>query len=255
MLEILGYLASVLVGVALGLIGGGGSILTVPILVYLFGMEPTPATAYSLFVVGVTALAGFLVYARRKEVDFRTALLFAPPSFLGVYLVRLLVIPNLPDTLFSIGTVQVTRDSFILLLFALLMFGTAFSMIRKGPVRAAPAGKLSAAKVGLIMLEGLAVGALTGFVGAGGGFLVIPALVLLIGLPMKTAVGTSLLIIAVKSLLGMLGDVQGTAVEFDWGFLVWLSALAVFGMALGTWLSKRLSGESLKPAFGWFVLL
>lgn len=251
-MELLGYFASALIGVSLGLIGGGGSILTVPVLVYLFHLPPTQATAYSLFIVGSTALVGSFDYMRKGLVDFRTALWFAPPSLVGVYIVRRYVVPALPDVLFRAGSYEVTRDKGILLLFALLMLGTALSMIRsrKEPEQKTRPQNLN---IPLIAIEGLVVGALTGLVGAGGGFLVIPALVLLAGLPMKQAIGTSLLIIAAKSLIGFVGDVQ-TSNSIDWSFILTLTSISVLGIFAGSFLNSKVSGSSLKPAFGFLVL-
>ena len=252
-MEVFGYFASALIGISLGLIGGGGSILTVPVLVYLFQLPPVQATAYSLFIVGSTALVGSFDYMRRGLVDFRAALWFAPPSLVGVYLVRRLVVPSLPDVLLSVGSYELERDSAILLLFALLMIGTASSMIksRKEPEQSAGTKPFNTP---LIAIEGLVVGALTGLVGAGGGFLVIPALVLLAGLPMKQAIGTSLFIIAAKSLLGFVGDVQASA-NISWGFVLTLTSISVLGIFVGSFLNSKVSGNSLKPVFGFLVLV
>lgn len=250
-LEIAGYIAAVLIGVSLGTIGGGGSILTVPVLVYLFGVAPLPATAYSLFIVGITALAGSFAYMRAREVDYRAALHFGVPSLVAVFLTRSMLVPALPDTLFSLAGMAVTRDLFIMLLFAALMLAASVSMIRR--TKPIVGTETRRAKPLLAVLEGVVVGVLTGLVGAGGGFLIIPALVLLGGLPMKQAVGTSLLIIAAKSLIGFTGD--ALRVPMDWGFLATISALAILGIVLGALLARRLRPETLKPAFGWFTLL
>lgn len=255
MAELLGYLASLLIGISLGLIGGGGSILTVPVLVFLFGATAMEATAYSLFIVGLTALAGMVVYARRGLLDYRTGVVFAIPSFLGVYLVRRFVVPALPEHLFTVGTFEVTRDRGILMLFGLLMLVTALSMIRSGDGAVSAGSGTREYPYGKIVVEGLLVGALTGFLGAGGGFLVIPALVLLAKMPMKQAVGTSLMIIAAKSLLGFVGDLQTSVVAMDWGLMATVSAAALVGLVVGSVLSKAIPGERLKPAFGYFVLV
>ena len=193
-MEILGYIGAIIMGLSLGLIGGGGSILTVPILVYLFVIDPVLATAYSLFIVGLTSLVG--------------------------------------------------------------SFSHMYSMIRKpkaplGPN--APADEAIKFNYPLILAEGVVVGMITGIVGAGGGFLIIPALVLLAKLPMKKAVGTSLIIIAAKSLIGFTGDLKGEEI-IDWNFLFLFSAIAIGGIIGGSILSKHIPNEKLKPAFGWFVL-
>jgi uncharacterized protein len=251
-MEFLGYAAAVLMGLSLGLIGGGGSILTVPILVYLFRVEPVLATAYSLFVVGLTSAVGSFSHFRKSNVDVKTALIFGVPSIAGVYAVRKFVVPAIPDPFFTVGGFEVSKAFFVLALFAILMLLASYTMIRDNK----PKAEKSAAKnpkYWLIMLEGIVVGGLTGLVGAGGGFLIIPALVLLAGLPMKQAVGTSLLIIAMKSLLGFTGDI-GSGMEIDYRFMLIFSGFAIVGILLGSYLSKFVSNEKLKPAFGWFVM-
>ncbi|MBK8195419.1 MAG: sulfite exporter TauE/SafE family protein [Lewinellaceae bacterium] len=252
-MEILGYLLSVIIGVSLGLIGGGGSILTVPVLVYVMGVSPVLSTAYSLFIVGLTALVGSFNYGRKGLLDYKTALIFGIPSIVTVYATRKFLVPAIPDPVFHLGSFEVGKNLFIMLLFAVLMVAASISMIRDK--RNGDEGKSGEKKYNypLIFAEGIVVGLLTGLVGAGGGFLIIPALVLLAGLPMKEAVGTSLLIIAAKSLLGFLGDIGHQ--EIEWRFLLIFSTFAVAGIFVGTALAKRISGEKLKPAFGWFVLV
>ena len=252
-MEILGYLLSVIIGVSLGLIGGGGSILTVPVLVYVMGVSPVLSTAYSLFIVGLTALVGSVNYGRKGLLDYKTALIFGIPSIITVYATRKFLVPAIPDPVFHLGSFEVGKNLFIMLLFAVLMVAASISMIRDK--RNGDEGKSREKKYNypLIFAEGIVVGLLTGLVGAGGGFLIIPALVLLAGLPMKEAVGTSLLIIAAKSLLGFLGDIGHQ--EIEWGFLAIFSSFAVAGIFVGSALAKRISGEKLKPAFCWFVLV
>ncbi|MFW5697927.1 MAG: sulfite exporter TauE/SafE family protein [Fimbriimonadaceae bacterium] len=254
-MEIVGYFAASLIGLSLGLIGGGGSILTVPVLVYLFAVSDAEvATAYSLFIVGATAAVGAVNYGRNKLIDLRTGVVFAIPAIPAVYLTRSYLIPAIPDEIAQIGEWTLTKDAGMLILFGLLMLGTAYSMIKgrkdTDENESDPQRKISVAKVAI---EGAVVGVLTGLVGAGGGFLIIPALVLIGKLPMKVAVGTSLFIIALKSLLGFLGDVQA-GTPLDWGFLLVITAIAVVGIFIGFALSKLVSGAKLKPAFGWFVL-
>lgn len=251
-MEIIGYIGAILIGLSLGLIGGGGSILTLPILVYLFKLDPVLSTAYSLFIVGLTSLVGSISHMRMGNIDFRTAVVFGLPSILSVYLTRLYLVPAIPDHLFTLWGFEITKPLGLLLLFAIIMLMASYSMIRKTK------SDLSRSKKGykyhLIFLEGIVVGILTGLVGAGGGFMIIPALVLFAGLEMKKAVGTSLIIIATKALIGFTGDLQGS-MEIDWSFLLIFSAIAVLGIILGSLLSKRISNEKLKPAFGWFVLV
>lgn len=240
-------------GGVLGLLGGGGSILTVPILVYLFGIEAVLATGYSLFIVGCAALVGGARYLRRGEVDLETAIWFGGPSILGVYACRRWVVPALPEVFFADSPIPLEKGTLILVTFAALMLLASFSMIRGRRVpahaEARPSGRRRQYR---LASEGALIGAVTGFVGAGGGFLIIPALVVLSGLPMKTAVGTSLTIIAMKSLLGFVGELQSST-GVDWAFLLAFAGVGIVGMVGGTNLSRRIPNEKLKPAFGWFV--
>ncbi|HAB31289.1 MAG TPA: permease [Cryomorphaceae bacterium] len=251
---ILAYLASLLIGLSLGILGGGGSILTLPVLVYLFGIDATMATAYSLFIVGATSLASIIPKARQGEVDFGTALYFGAPAVVAVYMTRAFIVPMIPDEIvtFSSGHV-LSRDTFLMLLFATLMLLAARGMIvgkkAAAPATAIPLGK----KVAIILAEGIIVGVLTGLVGAGGGFLIIPALVLVTGLDMKTAIGTSLTIIAFKSLLGFTGDLGHHTM--DWNLLTLVTLVAIVGMVIGTFVSKKIDSHRLQKAFGWFVLI
>ncbi|MDX1913566.1 MAG: sulfite exporter TauE/SafE family protein [Saprospiraceae bacterium] len=255
-MAIAGYLASILIGISLGLIGGGGSILTVPVLVYLFGVDPVLATAYSLFIVGATSLAGALPKYREGLVNLKTAVIFGIPSILAVYATRAWLVPVIPDTVFSIGAFVVTKAMLMMGLFAILMVFASISMIRskKGAADTSnPSTTVQQFNYPMILLEGAIVGVLTGLVGAGGGFLIIPALVLFSKLPMKQAVGTSLLIIAAKSLFGFLGDLS--QYQLDWLLLGTVTALAVAGIFIGNRLSRSMDGDKLKKAFGWFVLV
>ena len=251
---ILGYLGAILIGIVLGLIGGGGSILTLPVLVYLFGIEPVIATAYSLFIVGIAAVAGTLKNMSQKLVDFKTALIFALPAFIAVYLTRRYLVPALPDPLLDIGGWTLSKDVGIMVFFAFIMVLASISMIRDR--REDPETNQDSEpryNYPLIVLEGFVVGVLTGIVGAGGGFLIIPALVLLAKLPMKKAIATSLLIIAIKSLIGFVGDLQ--VIEIDWLFLLIFAALSVVGIFVGVWLNQIMPGKKLKKGFGCFVLV
>ena len=248
---ILGYLGAVLIGLVLGLIGGGGSILTVPILVYLMGFDPVISTAYSLFIVGFTSGIGAIRNIQQKMVDFKTGIVFAIPAFIAVYITRKYIVPAIPETLFSIGDFTLTKSIGIMIFFAIIMLLASYSMI-KG--RKDKEGKENVSfNYPLIILEGTVVGVLTGIVGAGGGFLIIPALVLLAGLPMKRAVATSLMIISIKSLIGFLGDVQN--LDIDWTFLLSFTAISGVGIFIGIYLNKFIDGKKLKKGFGWFVLL
>lgn len=250
-MEIAGYLAAGLIGLALGLIGGGGSILTVPVLVYLFGIDMTTASAYSLFIVGATSLVGSWQKYRAGLVELKTALVFGLPSIAAVYLTRANLVPAIPEVVADWGFLLLSRDLLLLLIFAVLMVFAAVSMIRPG--KAKTAAPETGFRYGLILLEGSVVGVLTGLVGAGGGFLIIPALVLFTGLSMKMAVGTSLVIIAAKSLLGFTGDLSH--LQPDWTLLLSVTALAIVGIFVGNSLANKMDGEKLKRGFGWFVLV
>ncbi|MGV3525233.1 MAG: sulfite exporter TauE/SafE family protein [Candidatus Sericytochromatia bacterium] len=254
--SIFGYAAATLMGAVLGLIGGGGSILTVPILAYIFHVPATLATAYSLFIVGLTSIFGVIGYARQGLVQFKTGIVFAIPAMLGVFLSRRFLVPALPDQLLQIGGFTLGRDTALLLLFAVMMVVASISMIRKSPEQpAASHAEVSETKRMLMVLaEGLGVGLLTGLIGAGGGFLVIPVLVVFGKLEMKHAVATSLLIIAIKSLVGFVGDVRPDN-PMDWPFLLSLSVFTIGGALVGTAFSKKVPSEKLKPIFGWFVLI
>lgn len=257
---ILGYLAAILMGVVLGVIGGGGSILTVPILVYLMGVPADIATGYSLLIVGATAAFGAVRYFRHGLVDVRASILFAVPSIIAVYLSRAYLMPAIPDTLMT-APITLTKNTAIMVLFAILMLASAAMMLRKAYKQSSASATQSAAiadnkeaKVMLIVLEGAVVGVITGILGAGGGFLIIPALVLFLGMPMKNAVGASLFIIALKSLLGFTGDLQaGIALEVP---LLPLMLVATFiGMAVSTKVAGKLEGPALQKFFAYFTLI
>lgn len=245
---IFGYLVAALIGVSLGLLGGGGSILTVPMLVYLFHLPATEATAYSLFIVGVTALIGASLHARRGNLDFRSAVNFAIPMVLGVYLMRRFIGPSLPKTLFTLGSVSITKDRTTLVLFAILMLAAGVAMIRRPSVL--PSG--TPPEPLTFMLQGFITGLVTGAVGAGGGFLIVPALALAAQMPMKRAVATSLAVIATSSLMGFVGDLQAGQ-PIAWDLLSGIALVAVLGSLAGVWVSRWISGQRLKPAFGYLV--
>lgn len=253
-MEILGYVLATIVGISLGLIGSGGSILTVPILVYVMGVNPVLATAYSLFIVGSTALVGGIKSANQKRVDFKTVLIFGIPSIAAVYATRLWIMPMIPAELFTIAGFVFTKSIALMVLFAMVMVLASISMIRPGKQKELDENAPRVYNYPMILLEGAVVGLLTGLVGAGGGFLIIPALVLLARMPMKLAVGTSLFIIAVKSLIGFIGDIQGDQL-IDWKLLGIFTAFSVAGIYIGILLSKKIEGNKLKKGFGWFVLL
>lgn len=252
-MEVAGYLASVFIGISLGLIGGGGSILTVPVLVYLFSIDAVMATAYSLFIVGATSIVGSFSYFRKGLVNMKTAIVFGIPSIIAVFATRAYIVPAIPDEIFSSGHFVVSKSVLLMLLFAVLMIFASYSMIKKDKKKEEEIYQQQVFNYPLILVEGTVVGILTGLVGAGGGFLIIPALVVLSKLPMKEAIGTSLVIITAKSLIGFLGE--GRESIISWTFLISVTAFAIVGIFIGMALSKKIDGAKLKPAFGWFVLV
>ena len=252
MMLLLGLVASLIMGMSLGVFGAGGSILTVPILVFLMGVGAAEATAYSLFIVGVTALFGMYTYYKQGLIQFKIGFIFAIPAFIAVYSVRLFLMPALPEHIAQIGSWDLSKDTLILVVFALVMMMAAYAMIKPSNIKESEEQK--PLNLPLIAAEGLLVGGVTGFVGAGGGFLIIPALVLLAGLSMKQAVGTSLMIIAFKSLLGFVGDIQAGLVV-DWLLLFEVLGLSIIGVFVGGKLCRTLDSNKLKPAFGYFVLV
>lgn len=255
MQEIIGYILASLIGISLGLIGGGGSILTVPVLVYVMGVSPTLSTAYSLFIVGITALVGSFSYMQKKLISFKTALVFSIPSFVSVFAVRKYLVPAIPAEIIKIGDFSLTKDIFLMLIFAVLMLFASVSMIRKKKGQEEEDNQEIKFNFPLIFIEGLVVGAITGLVGAGGGFMIIPALVVFAKLPMKMAVGTSLLIIAAKSLIGFTGDIMNPDLNINWTLLSIFSAIASVGIFIGSYLSNFIPGAKLKTGFGWFVVV
>jgi len=251
MFEILGYLGALFIGIILGITGGGGSIVTVPILVYVISLNPIIATAYSLFIVGTTAAFGTIQNFKKNLVVPKTALQFAIPSLIGVYLTRKFIVPNLPDTLLYFGSLKLTKETFLMLLFATVMFLAAYSMLKtKKEVENI---KVNIKNKYVVFLQLFFVGILIGLIGAGGGFLIIPALIQLAKLPIKKAIGTSLFIITINSLVGFLGDVQNSII--DWSFLLTFTAISVIGIFIGLYIQQFINEKYLKKLFGIFVLV
>lgn len=248
-MEIVGFILGILIGMSLGLIGSGGSILTIPVLVYLMHIVPSTASAYSLFIVGISALAGSIKGAKQKLLSNRVALYFGLPSIVAIFVMRKYLVPLLPNTLFTVSDFVFSKDLVIMLVFSVLMIVSSISMIRKNVIETTDDTQLTTGK---IIFQGIVIGLLTGFVGVGGGFLIIPTLIYEAKLPMKKAVATSLVIIACNSLIGFAGSVGN--IDIHWGFLLAFTAFAVVGIFTGMFLSQKISSEKLKPAFGWFIL-
>lgn len=251
-MDIAGYLASIFIGISLGLIGGGGSILTVPVLVYLFHIDAFLATSYSLFIVGTTSVAGSISFFKKKLVDTKVAIMFGLPSVLAVFLTRKYVVPAIPQQVFSIEGFEVSKNLLLLLLFAILMIVASYTMIKGRKDANNNDAATTASNYWLIAIQGIFIGAIISLVGAGGGFLIIPVLVNLLKVPMKTAIGTSLVIISINSLLGFLFSLSYLFVQ--WEFILSISAIAVVGILIGSYLSTKIEGKKLKTGFGWFVL-
>ena len=250
-MELLGYIMALFIGISLGLFGGGGSILAVPVLAYLFLLDEKVATAYSLFIVGFAALVGGIKQNINNNVDWITAVVFGIPALIGVWIVRHYVIPELPDVLFDIGDFAISRRMGMFGVFIVLMVAAALSMLKEN-MRKGGSGDISY-NYPLILIEGLIVGAVTGLVGAGGGFLIIPALVVLTNLDIKKAIGTSLVIIALKSILGFfLAD--ALIMSIDWNFLIVFTSITITGIFLGVYIGNFIDGNKLKKGFGYFIL-
>lgn len=253
LVEILGYVGALMVGLVLGLIGGGGSILTVPIMVYLIGLNPIVATAYSLFVVGVTSVFGAFQNYKKGLVDVKTAIVFAVPAFIVVYLTRRYFVPIIPEVIFTVNDFEVTNDIFIMIFFSIVMLLASYSMI-KGKKNIKPVDAQNKTyNYPMIAFQATVIGVFSGIVGAGGGFLIIPTLVLLGKLPMKKAIGTSLFVIAVNSLFGFLGDLSN--ININWTFLLTFTCISIIGILVGSHFSKYISGRKLKKGFGYFTIV
>jgi uncharacterized membrane protein YfcA len=246
-----GYLAASFIGIALGLVGGGGSILTIPVLVYLFGIQPLAATGYSLFIVGSTSLVGAIRNFRKGLVDMQTAIYFSIISTITVLFTRKFLLGIIPDDLFSVGSFAVSKSLLTMLLFAMVMILAAIKMIKGKPI--IDPHKESKIPVSKIFINAISIGLLTGLLGAGGGFLIIPVLIFSFHLHVREAIGTSLMIIAINNLIGFTGDVFHT--NINWMVLLTVTAMAVAGIFLGTALSHKIHGDKLKKGFGWFVLV
>lgn len=249
-MELLGYFLALFVGISLGLIGGGGAILAMPILVYIFHFNPQIATSYSLFIVGISALIGSIKHYKLNNLKLNTAFVFGIPSVISLLLTRKFILPQIPNVIFSFNKVVITKNIFLMIVFAALMIAASISMIRNKKNLT----KLNLPSKTKLAFVGFMVGIVTGFLGAGGGFLIIPALIFFAALPMKQAIGTSLFIIAINATIGFIGDLINN-VHLNFQFLLLFSVIAIIGIFIGTYLSKKVDRNKLKPAFGWFVLV
>lgn len=247
-MELLGYFGALCIGLVLGLTGGGGSILTVPILVYVMLIHPTTATAYSLFIVGTTSAFGAFQNYRKDLVDVKNGFLFAIPSFVAVYITRRFLVPLIPESILE-HPFMLSKSTFLMLFFALIMILAAISMLKKKKTEVVTNDKISWMN---LVFQTFTIGIIIGLVGAGGGFLIIPSLVLFAKLPMKKAVGTSLFIIAMNSLIGFLGDIQNLTI--DWKFLSSFTGISIVGIFIGIYLNKYINETQLKKGFAYFVL-
>ena len=249
MIHLTGYLLSLIIGFSLGLIGGGGSILTIPVLVYFFEIDPVIAATYSLFIVGLTAIAGSIDHYRMRNIDSKTVMLFGVPSVVMLFIVRKWLVNLIPSVVFQSGHLVITKPLFIMIIFSALMLIAGVSMLRKNSYTPS-SEKQSFTK---LILQGCITGAVTGFIGIGGGFIIVPSLVLFAGLPMKRAIGTSLTIIIINCIVGLLSNIQDFA-SLNFVFLSIFSALAILGILAGTWVTRFIPDKRLKPIFGWVIL-
>ena len=225
------YFMALIVGITLGILGSGGSILTVPILVYVIGINPVSATAYSLFVVGVSALVGAQRFFKNGEINYKISLYFAIPSLFGVFVSRKWILPNLSESLYFFHFFSIQKDTFILVFFALVMLIAAFSMLYSWKLNFR---NNNDRENNFVLIA-----------------LIIPALLLLTNISMKEAVGTSLLIIAIKSILGFTTELNNA---IDWNILLTFTAFSIVGILIGYYFSKLLNSRVLKKSFGIFVL-
>lgn len=245
------YILAILIGIILGLMGSGGSILTLPVLVYIKGMPAQEGIEDSMFIVGIVALAGMIRYAFKKEVSYMLALIVVFPSLLSVYLTRKYFIPLIPDSLFSFYGWSLSKNMLLMGIFALVMIAAAWMMLRNSKTNKTSVHTGLKQKM-LAIMSGNAVGVITGLVGAGGGFLIVPSLVNWLGMDMRKAVGTSLLIIFINTWWGFFSD--GVRENTDWNYLLIFSCIAIAGMLLGVWISGKIKTTTLKKAFGYFII-
>lgn len=251
-MEILGYALAFLIGIIMGLIGAGGSILSSAILVYLFGIAPVVSASYTLLNVGIISLVGSIRYYRKDLVDLKTACFFSAPALSTVYVMRRYIMPLIPESIYRNQNFELSKNVLIMIAFSLLMILISFTMIRR---KSPETARILSEKNKLMIIGlGLLVGILTGFVGVGGGFIIVPALVFFAGLDVKKAVGTSLLIITINTAVGFTVDLN-TGVNYDWTFLLKFISITILGMIVSGQLSSQISTERLKRVFGYTMLI
>jgi uncharacterized membrane protein YfcA len=251
-LEIVGFFGAFLTGVVIGLFGGGGSILAVPIFVYLFKLNPVIATSYSMFVVGFSSAIGTLLNIKKKLIAYKTAVIFTFPALMSVYMTRRFLIPNIPDILYSFENFEITKKMVLMLFFSFVIILSSILMMRKS--KPDDITKLTAKlNYGLLISNGVGVGVLTGLVGAGGGFIIVPALVVFARITIKQAVATSLIIITFNSLIGFSSDLF--LLKMEWDFLILFTAISVTGIFVGTYISSYVQESTLKTNFARFMIV
>jgi uncharacterized membrane protein YfcA len=252
-----GLILFLFIGLILGLIGGGGSLLGVPVLVYIMHVEPDLATTYSLFIVGVTSLVGAISYLRKAEISAEAIINFAISSVATIFCMRKFIMPAIPLQ-FNIAGIQFHKHTVIMILFAVIMMLASYSMIKKqiaNRINEVKWDEFAKSPMGkpFVILLGVVVGIITGFVGAGGGFIIVPVLLFFVRLNFKKAIGTSLCIVSINSLVGFTGNIGQQ--NIDWKFLLTISIICGIGILGGSLLSTKISPQKLKPAFGWFTLI
>jgi uncharacterized protein len=249
-MELVGYLALIGIGIVLSLMGGGGSLLSVPILVYLFSLDIVTASSYSLFIVGTTSLLGALLKHKEQRADLRAGIIFSMSSVVAVFSTRKWIIPSIPEEILLGNDLVVTKRALILGVFAMLVIASSLMILLKHGWASSDHGKQ---RLKYLLPVSFTTGIIGGFVGAGGGFLILPSLIIFARLPFKIAVGTTLLVIGFNSLLGFLGDVLNYPI--NWLFLIMITGLASAGMLLGNLVGSKIPVYYLRLSFGWMMLI
>jgi uncharacterized membrane protein YfcA len=253
MKELEAYTASVVIGLCLGLIGAGGSILTIPVFVYILKTSPVASTIYSMFVVGICSFTGAIIAFTKKLVDIKAAVVFGLPSVAGVFIARKLIFPLVPEQLFSIGSMAITKDVFIMLVLAIIMLIVSIKMLKKKSANVTVRNAERKNTNAIFFLQGICTGIVTGLLGVGGGFLIVPALLLWLKLPVKTAIGTTLFIITINSAAGFITSY--TSVLIQWPLMIKFAIGAIAGILAGSKLSEKIKADYLKKILAWFIII